>query len=431
MLLFSVSMFGIAAKPVILVWVLLIGPALFLAFILSLEACREFRGLPPRLWMIYAAGAAALAAVVTLEIMGRMNVRIAVASSFFALMALLCCVTLLKNVPSGNSVGSKFTAGLLAVFALISVARATYYLLAPPLTGFYDTVWIGAFSYYAQDLFIVFFIVGWLVMTNERRLVDLKQERAASDSIAQRSAALDAKKTDLIGVLGHEVRNPLAGLSAVMELMLDTELTAEQREYARTADASIGALLRVTEEILELSKMESVRPRIESSPFNLYDQVEGIAKIVKPLAKAKGLNLVVDFLTAVPPLVGGDTVHLGQVIMNLVGNAIKFTSQGQIRIAVAYRQRDAGHGELQVTVSDTGIGIAPEHIPTLFEKGGRAHASTAQAYGGLGIGLPLCWDFVDLMGGHLEVESQLNQGSTFRVSLPLAVLDLAHSAGHR
>jgi signal transduction histidine kinase len=271
----------------------------------------------------------------------------------------------------------------------------------------------------AQGLFLTCSMFGWLVMAHERRLAELKQEQATVRLLAQQASAADAAKTELMAALGHEVRNPLVGLAAVMELMLGTELTAEQREYAQIADDSILSSLRMTEDILELAKMQSSQPQIESNAFDLRNQIEGLAKIVKPLAVAKGIELGVDLRDPMPALVLGDEGRIRRVIMNLLMNAVKYTSHGQIRIAAAYDSQEGSQGALQVTVSDTGIGITPENIPTLFEKGGRAHASTEQAYGGSGIGLVMCKNLLDLMGGHLEVESQVNRGSTFKFSVPL------------
>jgi signal transduction histidine kinase len=430
LVLISTSMFAIALKPGTMVWVLFIGPAAYAGVVLSLEACREFSGLRPRLWTVYAIAAVNLAAAIPLEIMRLLNYRIAVSSSFLAAIMLLCCITLLKNVPAGNSMGTRFTAGVFAMFAASSLVRAIYYLLGPHLTAFYDTTFAGLLSFGTQNLFTVGSMVGWLVMTNERRLADLKQQRAVSDSRAQQSAALDAKRTDLIGELGHEVRNPLAGLSAVMELMLNTELTAEQREYVLIADDSIEALLGMTEQILDLSKLESDQSKSEPSPFDLYGQLEGIVKLMKPLATAKGLDIVVESLSTIPPLVVGDAGRTRQVIMNLVGNAVKFTSRGQIRISAGYWPRSATQGELQVTVSDTGIGIAPQNISTLFEKKSAAHASTENIFGGSGIGLITCKNLIDLMGGQMKVESQAGQGTTFKLSLPMQVPSQVSSAAH-
>jgi signal transduction histidine kinase len=215
-----------------------------------------------------------------------------------------------------------------------------------------------------------------------------------------------------------------------MELMLETELTSEQREFAMIADDSIGALLRMTEDILDYSKLESDRLKIESSTFDPRNQIADIVKVVRPLGKAKGVDVSVGFLGDIPPLLVGDVGRIRQVIMNLVGNALKFTSQGQIRIAVEYHPGDSTHGELEVAVSDTGVGIAKEHMPTLFDKHSSAHAATAPAYGGHGIGLKISRSIINLMGGRLEVESQVNRGSTFKFSLPMQVPTLAGSAQH-
>jgi len=431
MVLFSLSMLGVAANPPTVVWVFLIAPSLVVSLILALEGCREFRGVRPQIVVVYLVGAAAAVSAGYFEYIRNLNARIVVMSSFFALIALLCCVTLLTNVPAGERVGSRFTGGIFAAFALISIARVIYYRFAPPLTNFFEISWMGGASYSAQALFMAASMFGWLVMADERRLAELKRQRAMADSLAKRATEADSAKSELLAMIGHEVRNPLTGVLANCELLLGTELTPEQRSYAAAVDTSVDALLKVTDDLLDLSQIELGKLRIESSSFDLRSQIEGIAKLEEPLAVAKGLRLALDFSDSIPPRLIGDAGRIRQVILNLVANAVKFTFHGEVRIAATYQARDATCGELQFAVTDTGIGIAPEHIESLFERRGPAHVSTARVYGGRGIGLTISKKLTEIMDGRLEVESKVGQGSTFRVTLQLSVPSQASSAGQR
>jgi signal transduction histidine kinase len=230
-------------------------------------------------------------------------------------------------------------------------------------------------------------------------------------------------------MLGHEVRNPLSGLMATCELILSTDLTAEQQEYVEAMASSLDGIFRLTEDILDTSR-EPGSLSIELTTFNLREHLEGIIKLIEPLARAKGLEIARDFSDNIPPLVLGDKMRIRQVITNLVGNSLKFTSQGHVHIAVAFHARETAQGELQITVADTGIGIAEGNIETLFHKESAAHASTMPVYGGRGIGLTISQRLIHLMGGRLEVESLVGIGSTFTISLPLKVPVQASVASH-
>ena len=350
-------------------------------------------------------------------------------SSFFALTSLACSVTLFRRVPPGQRIGSRFTGGIFAAFALVSVARVIYYQLSPSLTDFYHMSWIGGASYSAQILLLTCCMFGWLVMADERRRAQLIEQQVATNALVEVVSAAGETKTELMAMIGHEVRNPLAGLIATCELMLSTDLTGEQRECVEAMASSLNGVFRLTEDILDTSA-EPGSLKIQLATFDLRGHLEGIVKLMEPIARAKGLEIVTDFSLSIPPLVLGDKMRIHQVIMNLVGNSLKFTSRGHISITVVFHAQETAQGELNITVADTGIGIAEENIETLFRKGSRAHASTVPMYGGRGLGLRISQKLVHLMGGRMEVESQVAQGSTFKITLPLTVPVQASVASH-
>jgi signal transduction histidine kinase len=429
MALFSLAMFGIVWNPPPILWVLVLAPLLIGALTLAVEGCREFRALPPRIWAIYLAGALAWVSAGYFEYIRSLNARIFVFSSFFALTSLVCSFTLLRGTVPGQRIGSRFTGGVFALFAIVSAARVVYYQFSPSLTDFYHMSWFGGASYSAQILLLTSCMFGWLVMADERRRAQLNRQQATTKALVEVVSAANTAKTELMATIGHEVRNPLSGLIATCELMLSTDLTADQEGYVNAMATSLDAVLRLADDILDTSA-EPGSLKIELQAFDLRAHLEGIVKLMEPIARAKGLELTTDFSSGIPPLVLGDKVRIRQVITNLVSNSLKFTSRGHVCLAVAFHGQKSDQGELEITVADTGIGISPENIATLFSRDSAAHASTESAYGGRGLGLTISQKLIRLMGGRLEVESVRGTGSTFRISLPLTVPVQASVASH-
>lgn len=430
MMLYTLGMFGISLMPAKIMWIVVIAPALVAALVLAFEGCRESCGLRPGFWAAYFVGVITIVGAGYFEYFNNLNARILVMSAFFVTIGILSAVTLLKNAPDGQKLGARLTASSFVILAVVATARGIYYQLAPPYRNFYMSSWAGGASYAAETLALMCCMVGWLIMMEEWLLANLEQERIGASSAAQRASAANATKNELMAMIGHELRNPLAGIIATMDVMVGMGMTAEQREYALAVSTSIEGMVKVTDDLLDISKMESGTLTIEPSTFDLRSEIESIAKVMEPLTTAKGLGLVIEFSGGLPHRVIGDAGRIRQVIINLMGNAAKFTPQGQIRIDVEYHAQDETQGELRVAVTDTGIGIAPENISTLFERDASAHASTVAMYGGTGIGLAISWRLTELMGGRLDVESQVGRGSTVRVSLPLRVPGQASSAGH-
>ena len=240
-------------------------------------------------------------------------------------------------------------------------------------------------------------------------LEELRAAREKADELA-------ANKGRFLASMSHEIRTPLNAIIGLTELSLRTPLSAEQRENL-AAVLDVGhRLLDLVNDILDLSKIEAQAMRLERADFDLPRSIDLVARTMRPLAEAKGLSFGLSLDGGLPKAVRGDSLRLGQVLTNLVSNAVKFTAEGGISISVS-PIAPGGGGErgvgIRVTVKDTGIGIAREKQGLIFESFSQADDSTSRRYGGTGLGLPICRELVDLFGGELSVESEPGKGSAF------------------
>ena len=250
---------------------------------------------------------------------------------------------------------------------------------------------------------------------------DVTQERRASQALEEaRDAAESAAriKSQFLAAMSHEIRTPLNAVLGMNGLLQDTPLNELQRKYVGLMATAGESLLAIINDILDLSRLEAGKLSLEVVDFSLTSAVHDVISMMGPRAQAKSLDMQLELADPSQALlVRGDPARVRQVLFNLVGNAIKFTDHGRVTVALEHRQTEAGQLAVVLTVRDTGVGIAPEALPRLFQRFNQADDSTARRFGGTGLGLSICREIVELMGGHIEVDSTPGQGSVFRVAL--------------
>ncbi|MCG5241207.1 response regulator [Azospirillum doebereinerae] len=248
-------------------------------------------------------------------------------------------------------------------------------------------------------------------------------DAAREDADLHRSTAEAAThaKSDFLAAMSHEIRTPMNGIMGMTELLFDTPLSDEQRQFAKAVRSSANALLTIVNDILDFSKLEAGKVAIEALPFDPADLVEGVVELLTPRARERDIEIGFFIDPLLRRTLIGDPTRIRQILVNLVGNAVKFTHEGSVTVELEALESGDGHLVMRTTVTDTGIGIPADALPSLFNKFQQVDGSITRKYGGTGLGLAICRQLSELMGGGILVESTVGLGSRFQVDLPLAL----------
>ncbi len=302
---------------------------------------------------------------------------------------------------------------------LVEKSVTDYELTARARDGKQTVVSYNATTFYDRSRTLKGVFAAARDVTEAKRVqVELQQAKAAAESASR-------TKSDFLASMSHEIRTPMNAIMGIADLLAKTALTTEQDKYVQIFRRSGDNLLNLINDILDLSKVESSQLDLEQTGFSLGDHLEKVMEMVAPRAQEKGLTLVCEIMPGVGNDLVGDPTRLRQVLLNLLGNAIKFTQAGRVSLCVEPDADNAVPTALRFTVTDTGIGIARDKLDRIFERFTQADSSTTRRFGGSGLGLTISRRLVELMGGRIWVESQVGKGSLFAFAVPFEIATVA------
>jgi signal transduction histidine kinase/ActR/RegA family two-component response regulator len=361
-----------------------------------------------------------------LTVVNDIGIRILVASLCLGLLTAMTGATLFQGARKNRKLSFLFAGAFFLVNSIFNFARGISTLQAWPSQDLFAPTLVNQLYFGGMTITVIGWAIGFILLTNDRLIEeltaaerhtarlnqDLQFATEQATAAARQAADSEQAKTEFLAYIGHEIRNPLGGVLFLCELLLDGPLNEEKREDMETLRASANSMLSILNDLLDLSKVEAGRMPIVEVPFDLEEELAQVADVFTPQARAKATDLFVTYPRSLPRRFAGDGPRIRQIVSNFVSNAVKFTEQGEIHIEV-----EARGGDTRISVRDTGVGIAAETLPRLFNR--FAQAGPSASYRGTGLGLAISKQLAELMGGSVGVVSQEGQGSTFWVELPL------------